>query len=218
MNNRNKKTRHAIAFFSSFIISGLFIYVLVNSTFAMTAAEQRCRNMRYSGDRVACFAMLFRGWNIREDPAYSNRGYWPNRWNSHGGCAHGSPWCASFVSHMLTLGRGSYEIRTCGAQAMRNQYHNNRNRKVHPFNGGAYRLYPGDVLYRSRPSGGTGAGHVGIVVSYSNTNGGFTTVEGNTKCANIDNDCVRLRWYNKDGTPRDWDNKDKPAWESILRW
>jgi hypothetical protein len=69
-----------------------------------------------------------------------------------------------------------------------------------------------DILYKQR-SPYQGQGHVGIVYSY-NSDGSFTTIEGNTSCSG--GDCVAKKNYRKNGTPKD--NSSSIPWELILRF
>jgi len=208
-----KRTKYLIAFSFSLIIAGVGIYFYLGSTYARSV----CYNWDTWGweanQRTLCFAREQVG--VKEVPELTNKGVNIDIWNDKSGCSKGSAWCASFLSYELYMGHNSWDIKTCSTLTMVDQF--KAKHKVYTFASGKVTL--GDIVYRTRPSGGVSAGHVGLVSSVYSS-GNFQTIEGNTACSDVKNDCVRYRYYSKYGAPLDSDNISAGVgnWTKILRW
>lgn len=194
-NKFSNKNRIVVAAVVAVLLTGIGIYLYVVNTHASNAD-------------VITIAKTFNG--TKESPAKSNKGTFINKWNKSVGCSVGDAWCASFVSNMLKSGHGGSEsVYTCSTSTMISQFKNNHHVYSFKFDS----LKTADVVYRSRTDGG----HVGIVVSINRDAKTFKTIEGNTKCSESDNDCVRYHTYDQNGKTKDSDT-DSNKWSKMMRW
>jgi hypothetical protein len=127
------------------------------------------------GDRTVAAAQSYLG--VTEN-ASSNTGSQLNPFFSAGGGSQGQPWCAGFVSavtQQATAGTNTPAPRTMRAYGMED-FARNGNAEI--FRPGQKPLQPGDIITYNYS-------HTGIVETV-NSDGSFTTIEGNTSGRDMD--------------------------------
>jgi hypothetical protein len=193
--------------------SAVVLGLAIIAAYFTFASGLNCSVMRAGTTKTVCTAQAYVG--VKESPANSNHGSSVDEFNRKGGGNLGDEWCASFLSYVLRKGRGSTSVKTSSTAEMVNQFQRNGHR-VLPYS--KANLAIGDIVYRHRGAPDGGTGHVAMIVGWQRDGSGFTTVEGNTKCAKENNGCVRYRFYNFNGRPQDADNKTANSWEKVLKW
>jgi 3D (Asp-Asp-Asp) domain-containing protein len=141
------------------------------------------------GDRTVAAAQSYLG--VTEN-ASSNTGSQLNPFFSAGGGSQGQPWCAGFVSavtQQATAGTNTPAPRTMRAYGMED-FARNGNAEI--FRPGQKPLQPGDIITYNYS-------HTGIVETV-NSDGSFTTIEGNTSGRDMDREGQGVFRKNKRNT------------------